>query len=173
MASVVANLEREAGAGPSTDYAGISADLFGPNVDGQQVLIALKSLPPSKWPPKKNGATYKLPDSYKKWTSLSSGQLVAVQSYWTGLTVVVQDEIIEAAKAAVVAANIAALGQEKSENATKHDKVRLMHLYADPTAQMLWSRFRGVKTSHDTTFHSPMRKFGKIFSGSLKISFFH
>jgi len=146
MASVVADLEREAGAGPSTDYAGIIANLFGPNVDGQQVLIALKNLSPSKWPQKKNGATYKLPDSYKKWVNLSSSQLVAVQSYWTGLKVDVQDEIVEAAKAAIVAANMAAHGQEKSENATKHDKVRLMHLYADPTAQMLWSRFLGVKT---------------------------
>ncbi len=114
MASVVVDLEREAGTGPSTDYAGISADLFGPNVDGQQVLIALKNLPPSKWPQKKNGATYKLPDSYKKWVNLSSSQLVAVQSYWTGLTVDVQDEIVEAANAAVVAANVAAFGHEKS-----------------------------------------------------------
>ena len=66
-------------------------------MDRQQVLIALKHLSPSKWLQKKNGATYKLPDPYKKCQFIMR-QLVAVQSYWTGLKTGVRDEVIEAAK---------------------------------------------------------------------------
>ena len=139
--------EQEAISGATINHNEVSLKLFGPDVDGQQMLVALKELQPSQCPLNKKGSNTSLPQSYKKWTSLQPNQLQTVQTFWTGLSPEVQEEVRTAAKCPVALANFAAQSPEtRAELTTKHDKVRLLHLYADPGTQRLWVRFRGVKS---------------------------
>jgi len=146
MASFDVILEREAISGPTIDYSSFAKALFGSDIEGQQFLSTMKALPLSKCPVNsKKGNFDQLPASYKSWDKLDEKQLGNVQKFWSRLTPEIQDEVRQASAAAESMAMTAAHGGRQADYTTKHDKIRLLHLYSDPGAQVLWSRFRGVK----------------------------
>ena len=124
MSAPGAVTEQDVILGAPVGFADVSLKLFGPDVDGQQMLVALKDLKPTRCPLNKKDSPNSIPQSYKKWTSLQVNQLQSVQTFWTGLTPETQEEVRTAAKCAVALANFAAQSPEsRAEMTSKHDKV--------------------------------------------------
>ena len=86
MSAPGAVAEQDAILGAPFDFTDVSLKLFGPDVDEQQMLVALKYLKPTRCPLNKKGSPISIPQSYKKLTSLQVNQLQSVQRFWTGLT---------------------------------------------------------------------------------------
>jgi len=97
------------------------------------VLESLRSLKEDKCPEKKKF----FPSYGTKWTSLSDLQKNKVKDFFNKLTIPVQQCVVN--HCLELERQQVDLESTRSENTSKHDRARLIHLWMAPSAQTHWT----------------------------------
>lgn len=127
----------------------------------RQVIQVLSQLPRPNNPGKTVLAKY---HTKTLWGSMDEKQRAAIIAAWEGLAKEKKDEITEQIQSSAVAIINSTIvengsttpGQQIVQATNKHDKVRLMHIFVDPSFAMTWSsahrpKERPALDDHDNT----------------------